>query len=829
MNEIFKIIENIKKASAVEIKMGFKNAAVFGGFSAFVMSSLNKVYELAGRDFPSETAADIVRLNSIMKKYVEYGSREREDILRGTLNLLNTLAINKQKSGIPSNSKQVLPKGIDKPNVATNNKPARVKTSENKKRDESKSAAVSDSQVSELQFLKSVGPKRVRLLNRLGISTVRDLLYHFPRRYEDRSHLKKFYQLEDGETETVTGTVVGCQDIRPRKGLTITKAAIHDGNSVGYAVWFNQPYIKKQIPQGTEILITGKVEKKFGSIQISVADYEVADKENPIHTGRIVPVYPTTEGLQTRALRTIMKFAVDKYGPEQEEFLPDSLLAKYGFVLLPEALSQVHFPVRMEEVEEARRRLIFEELFLLQLGVCMLKASGLDEMGIKHKKEGPLVGQFLTNVPFALTEAQTRVLEEIFKDMEDQKPMNRLVQGDVGCGKTVVAAAALVKTVESGYQGAMMAPTEILAGQHFEGLQEVLQPLGIHVALLTGSIHRSEKAETIDNIKTGRVDIVVGTHAVIQDEVEFQKLGLAVTDEQHRFGVRQRAMLQKKGKTPDVLVMTATPIPRTLALTVYGDLDISVIDRLPPDRLAIKTHWINGKMKERVYKFIREQVSAGRQVYYICPLVEESDKIDVQAAVEKAEELQTKVFPDLTVGLMHGRLKQDEKDSVMREFKDGRVNIMVATTVVEVGVDVPNATMIVIEDADRFGLAQLHQLRGRVGRGKHQSYCILVANPSTEEGRARMNIMQSTGDGFIIAEEDLKLRGPGEFFGTRQSGMPDLKIADIIKDVRTLQTAREEAMELVKRDPGLNKPEHRRLKESIIEKFKSTDNYIKTS
>ncbi len=672
----------------------------------------------------------------------------------------------------------------------------------------------------ELQFLKSVGPKRVQLLKKLGINTVEELLYHFPRRYEDRSLLKKFSQLKDGDTETILGTVAGCQDIRPRKGLTITKVAIYDGSSMGYAVWFNQPYIKKQIPQGTEILVTGKVARKFSYIQISVVDFEILDNDDPIHTGRIIPVYPATEGLQTKALRSIMKFAVEQYGFAQDEFLPRYLLQKYKFYTLSEALSKIHFPEKMEDVNEARRRLVFEELFLLQTGISLQKVSNHNEQGIRHKKNGPLVNKFLQKLPFVLTRAQLQVLNEICRDMEENRPMNRLLQGDVGSGKTVIAAAALTKTVENGYQGALMAPTEILAEQHWQGMQELFQPLGIQVALLTGSLNKNEKHKTIEGIKEGRTDIVVGTHSVIQDEVEFCKLGLAITDEQHRFGVKQRAKLKGKGYHPDVLVMTATPIPRTLALTVYGDLDISVIDELPPGRLPVKTYWITEQMINRVHKFIRQHVQNGKQVYYICPLVEESDKIDVSAAVELAETLQAKVFPDLAIGLMHGRLKQETKEAVMREFRNGTLHILVSTTVVEVGVDVPNATIIIIQDADRFGLAQLHQLRGRVGRSTDQAYCILVANPSTGEGKARMKIMQSTSDGFVIAEEDLKLRGPGEFFGTRQSGMPDLKIADLIKDIKVLQTAREEAQDLVSQDPGLSKPENAGLKEKVMEKFR---------
>ena len=813
MKDIPSVIENVKKASAVEHKMGYKNAAVFGGFSAFVISCLNKAYSMAGHDLAPATVREISRLGLLLKKYSACGPSDRGNIVKEVMRFLDSVTKELNIDTTSHLSKTAKAKRVEAGHTEKTAKPKKLK--ENK--------------ASELQFLKSVGPKRVRLLNRLGIDTVKELLYHFPRRYDDRSNLKKFYELRDGDVETVTGTVVSSQDIRPRKGLVITKAAINDGKSIGYAVWFNQPFIKKQIPNGTELLITGKVERKFGSIQVTVSDYEVSDSDDTVHAGRIVPVYPATEGLPARALRSIIKFALDKYGNEQVEFLPVRLLKKYGFMELCTALGKIHFPENMDEVDEAKRRLVFEELFLLQMGICLLKAKEFQEPGISHKRSGHLVASFSKSVPYSLTKAQVRVLDEIYCDMEKHKQMNRLIQGDVGSGKTVLAAAALVKTVENGYQGAMMAPTEILAGQHLDGLRELLEPLGVRVSLLTGSLTRREKERTLDDIRNGVIDIVVGTHAVIQDEVEFQRLGLAVTDEQHRFGVRQRAKLKDKGLNPDILVMTATPIPRTLALTVYGDLDISVIDELPPGRQVIKTRWISSKAHDKVFGFIREQVSLGRQVYYVCPLVEESDKIDVQAAVELAERLQTKVFPDLCVGLMHGRLKHDIKDTVMSQFKNGEINILVATTVVEVGVNVPNATVMVIEDADRFGLAQLHQLRGRVGRGSHQSYCFLLANPASEEGRARMNVMQSTCDGFLIAEEDLQIRGPGEFFGTRQSGMPDLKIADILRDVKVLQIAREEALKLISGDPALSREENRRLKEEIIDKFKSTDNFIKTS
>lgn len=811
MNDVLKIYNKLNEAVKVEIKMGYKNAAVFGGFNAFALSTLDKLPIASLIKAEQQLAVGMIRRG--LENYASISVRDRAKVIKELHVMLDALSP-KLKQPISNNKpKKLSPKASI---VKTASAKATVDNPANLK-------------VKDLQYIKNVGPKRLRLLNRIGINSIEDLLYHFPRRYEDRSTIKKFHQLIDGDTDTVMGTVLSHQDIKPRKGMTITKAAIHDGMSIGYAVWFNQPYVKKQIPQGNKIIFTGKVDRKYGSVHVTVMDFETVDNDDILHSGRIVPVYPTTEGLQPRVLRTIIKSALDDFGQDFDEFLPPSIMVKYNFLDLFTSLNQIHFPDKLENIAKARKRLVFEEFFLLQLGVGLMKADEIKEDGVRHKKDGPLLANFNKSLPFPLTNAQRRVIKEIFADMESDTPMNRLVQGDVGSGKTIVAASALVKCVESGFQGAMMAPTEILAGQHYEGLSELLVPLGIKVALLSGGLSKGERGKVIQDIKEGRVDIVVGTHAIIQEEIEFFRLGLAITDEQHRFGVKQRAKLKEKGSSPDLLVMTATPIPRTLALTVYGDLDVSVIDELPPGRQEIKTFWINSRMKDRVYKFIRDQVSAGRQVYYVCPLVEESEKIDITAAVELAEFLQTRVFPDLKVGLMHGRLKQDVKDLVMREFKNGNIDILVATTVVEVGVNVPNSTLIVIDNADRFGLAQLHQLRGRVGRGAFQSYCILIADPSTEEGKARMNIMQKTTDGFLIAEEDLKIRGPGEFFGTKQSGMPDLKIADIIKDVKILQVARDEALKLINSDPGLNKPEHSKLKTKVIEKFRSTDNYFKIS
>lgn len=681
----------------------------------------------------------------------------------------------------------------------------------------------------ELRYIKNIGPKRERHLEKLGVFTVEDLFFHFPRRYEDRSNLKKFHQLRDGEIETIQGTVLGCQELRPRRGLNILKVVIHDGLSMGYAVWFNQLFLKRQLTRETELIVSGRVEKKYGSTQIIVSDYEVVDRDDPVHTGRIVPVYPTTEGLPQRSLRNIMKNVVDDYAGKLQEFMPAEILRKYRLASLSEALCGIHFPGDSETIEKARKRLVFEELFLLQLALAALKTGSSREVqGIRHKPNGRLYNRFITGLPYALTMAQRKVLAEIIAGMENETPMNRLVQGDVGSGKTVVAAAALVKTVESGYQGVMMAPTEILAEQHLLGLTELLEPLGLRVGLLTGSLTKKEKTAMLESIREGAINIIVGTHALIQDEVRFYRLGLVVTDEQHRFGVRQRARLQEKGYNPDVLVMTATPIPRTLALTLYGDLDISVINELPPGRRTVKTYWRKEKALPKVYDFIRQQVAQGRQAYVVCPLVEESEKLDVGAAVEMADRL-CGIFPDLSIGLIHGRLRPDQKEEVMRRFRHGEVQVLVATTVIEVGVNVPNATIMLINDAERFGLAQLHQLRGRVGRGEHQSYCILVADPKTDEGKARMKIMEESSDGFVLAEEDLKLRGPGEFFGTRQSGLPELKIANILRDTEILEISRKEAFDLIAADPGLANPEHALLKQKLLEKFRNRWHFVNIS
>lgn len=673
-----------------------------------------------------------------------------------------------------------------------------------------------------VQYLKGVGPKRARTMQNINIYTVGDLLYHFPREYQDRTNIIPAQSLKHGQVATVLGRVLYAREITPRQRLTIVKLALDDGHGVFFAVWFNQKYIIKQYPPGTMLLVTGKVDKSYrGETQIQVIDCEAAgDPDQALHGGRIVPIYPLTEGISQKYIRSIMQNAL-KEAASLQEFIPEKILAKYRLPKLADAVQGMHYPKCKDDIHQAKRRFIFEELFLLQLAMAKRrKKIKLEEKDHHYPPgNGPLVEELLNSLPFDPTADQIRVWHEIRQDMESPYPMNRLLQGDVGSGKTLVSALVLVKAVDAGLQGALMAPTEILAEQHYLGLNRWMETLGIKTALLTSSVKKSQREKILNDVKEGKVQILIGTHAIIQDIVEFKRLGAVVVDEQHRFGVKQRLALQSKGNLPDVLVMTATPIPRTLALTIYGDLDVSVIYTLPPGRKPVRTYHVTHRAINDVYKLIRREVQKGKQAYIVCPLVEESEILDVQAAVDLAQQLRESTFKDFNVGLLHGRMKAEEKEKVMDEYRKGTIDILVSTTVIEVGVDVPNATVMVILDANRFGLAQLHQLRGRVGRGRSQSYCILVADPKTEEGKQRMAAMVNSTDGFNLAEEDLRLRGPGEFLGVRQSGLPEFKIADIIRDRRAMECARQEALELVEKDPGLQLPEHRLLAKVLYEKY----------
>lgn len=664
-----------------------------------------------------------------------------------------------------------------------------------------------------IQYIKGVGPQRAKLLNKLGIKTVKDALYYLPCRYEDRSAIKKISELTYGNTETVSGKVISTELIRtPGKNLKIFELTITDGSGLLRAKWFNQPFMKKHFKRGYELLLCGTVKRNpyWGiGFEMDNPEYEiVTDGDSHIHTSRIVPVYRVTSGLSVRQMRSIMFNVVHTSSDDIIDPVPEDILVSNKLPPLPASLTRVHFPDTDADMElmnrgvsDFHRRLCFDELFMLEIGLAIIKKGSLQQKGISFKTDGNLLKRLLDSLPFRLTEAQERVFGEILSDMKNPYPMNRLIQGDVGCGKTIVALMAILIAAECGYQSALMAPTEILAEQHYINIYKIIENLGLKTCLLTGS----RKDRPLDNIEAGDIDIVVGTHALIQEGVKFRNLGLAVIDEQHRFGVVQRALLRKKGVNPDVLVMTATPIPRTLSLTLYGDLDYSVIDELPPDRRPVKTILCKSTEKDFIYGLIKKEAGRGRQVYIVYPVIEESEKTDLRSAIIGKEAFE-KIFPEFRVGLIHGRMKAQEREEVMASFNQGEIDILVCTTVIEVGVDVPNATLMIIIHAERFGLSQLHQLRGRIGRSSYESCCILVAyGPYGGEAKRRLDIMVKSNDGFRIAEEDLSIRGPGEFFGTRQSGMPDLKIANIVRDAKLLNAARKEAFELIEKDPDLNR------------------------
>lgn len=678
-----------------------------------------------------------------------------------------------------------------------------------------------------LQFVKGVGPRVALTLQKLGLQTAEDLLFHFPHRYEDRSHFRPLGQVRHGETVCTSGTVAGVTiDRTARRGLLLTRVLIRDSSGTAELVFFSQPWLKDVFNRLKEsrICVYGQVDRQSGRPTFRHPEWEeLSDDSDSLHVNRIVPIYPLTEGLAAKTLRNIAFNGVQKFAELVPDVLPRELTARLNLMPVVEAMRQIHFPESAPALEAARRRLVFDELFLLQTALAKRKRALGEQLPGIPLQVGPEVLQELTDsLRFALTAAQRRVIAEIQADMALPRPMNRLLQGDVGSGKTIVAAAAILTAVRAGYQAALMVPTEILAEQHYSVLARLLEPLGLRVHRLVGSVRQKGKRIIKEEIATGQADLLIGTHAIIQESVDFHKLGLAVVDEQHRFGVLQRMTLLDKGMTdhaPDLLVMTATPIPRTLALTVYGDLDVSVIDELPPNRKPIRTHWKSKAYAPQVYSGVRKLVAESKQVYIVCPLVEESEKLQAKAATELAEHLTTEVFPDLRVGLLHGQMPSSEKDEVMEQFRQRELDVLVATVVIEVGVDVANACCMVIEDADRFGLAQLHQLRGRVGRGEDQSYCVLLADPKNDDARLRLEAMVDTCDGFRIAEVDLKLRGPGEFYGTKQSGLLRLRIANITGDTEILELARREAFDLIDRDPELTEPDHHRLRDHLNERY----------
>lgn len=662
---------------------------------------------------------------------------------------------------------------------------------------------------SNIGTLKGVGKVRVELFRKLGIDTVEDLLYHFPRRYEDRGNIMKIAEIVPEESCSVLGTVTYPPvNIRSQRGVRLTRSLVKDGTGTLEIVWFNQPYITSKLALGKQYIFYGKAKKtsRMQMINPTIIQLEDMDKECVL-----VPVYPTVAGLTQAVIRQTIRQALDML-KDIEDPLPESVLRKYRLADFGESIRHVHYPKDMESLEKARRRCIFQELLEFQLALLSMRKQDNEAAGIMFNKS-TLTDSFIKSLPFELTDAQHRVFNEIYTDMTLPKTMNRLVQGDVGSGKTVVAVLAMLVAAESGYQSAMMAPTEILAQQHFNTVSRLLEGFPFRVALLTGSTTAKNAKEILSGLANGDIHIIIGTHALIEERVQYHNLGLVITDEQHRFGVKQRALLSRKGNNPDMLVMTATPIPRTLAMILYGDLDISIIDEMPPGRIKVKTYVVTEDYRERIDRFILKEVGEGRQVYIICPLVEDSEMIDAYSAVKTAEEAAAK-FKDCRVGIIHGKMKPAEKEEVMKSFAEGSIDILVSTTVVEVGVDVPNASLMVVENAERFGLAQLHQLRGRVGRGKNQSYCILFNQGSSEVSKERLEIMTKSTDGFYISEQDLKLRGPGEFFGTRQHGLPELKIANLYTDMNILKEA-QECSERIYRYGYLEKEEYSRLKDRV--------------
>ena len=654
-----------------------------------------------------------------------------------------------------------------------------------------------------LQYLKGVGPKRAELLGRLGLSTLKELLYYLPRDYQDRSQLTPIRDVKFGATATIKGRVldVGLKPTRGRR--TLLEVLVSDDTGTIAATWFNQPFLAEKFRKGQEVLLHGKI-ACYKYLQIINPEFEFSEEEEAsLSPSGIVPIYPLTEGLGQGYLRGLARRALEECGPHLEEVIPPSLQRLRRLMPVQEAVREAHFPSSMEAMKRARKRLAYEELLLFQVAVALSRSRLKQEKGYAFSI-GPNVDAHVRRLfPFRLTGAQERVIGDIRRDMESPRPMNRLLQGDVGSGKTVVALYAMLAAVANGFQTALMAPTEILAEQHYRTLLRYLAHARVKVALFVGgSSNSSNRKENLEALAEGGIDIAVGTHALISRDVHFKRLGLVVVDEQHKFGVLQRAGLRLKGNRPDVLVMTATPIPRSLSLTLFGDLDVSIIDEMPPGRVPVKTVWVSRRRLQEAHEFLRCRLREGRQVFVVYPLIEESEKLDLRSAKE-GEKLFQSYFPEYKVELLHGRMGSAEKERIMRDFREKRIRVLVSTVVIEVGIDVPNATVMVIEHAERFGLAQLHQLRGRIGRGAEQSNCLLFAEPGSPEARKRLEVFTRTNDGFIIAEEDLKLRGPGELFGTRQHGLPDLRAADIVRDLPLLVQAREDAFRLVEADAAL--------------------------
>jgi len=804
MNVLF---EKLLKILSLEKEQGFQDHAVIGGLRRFLV--VWRDTSPADAQTPEDRAL-VEQVYGMLADYHELSPQDRAQVVSAVI----------AKLGKPG------PVEAPPPPPAREPRPAPAPRAR-----EPESRWEADLPIEKVKGISEIYGKRMA---KLGVRTAKDLLYLFPRRYDDFSALKRINELQYGEEVTIVGTIWETRSRPTKQGRGMIQTMISDGTGMIQATWFNQPFLEKQLRPGREIVLSGKVEEFLGRLTFSGPEWEPLQKTQ-LHTARLVPVYPLTSGIKQRWLRRTMRTVIDEWVRRLADPLPSALRLNSNLLDLKTSIEQIHFPDSKEMLERARQRLCFEEFLLIQLGVLKQRQAWQKRPGQPLPVDTALVQAMTAALPFALTGAQQRALQDILADLQENHPMSRLLQGDVGSGKTVVTVIAMLIAVANGMQAAIMAPTEILAEQHFRSVSRILQQMSAraadpeqaallqnltqrtHLRLLTGSTPRQEKETIYREIESGEANLVIGTHALIQEGVRFPRLAVAVIDEQHRFGVEQRAALSPQEYNPHVLVMSATPIPRTLALTIYGDLDISVIDELPPNRQTIQTRWLFPAERERAYAFVKSQIEQGRQAFIICPLVEESDKTEAKAATSEHERLQNDIFPRLKLGLLHGRMKGSEKEAVMAAFERGDYHILVSTAVVEVGIDVPNATVMLVEGANRFGLAQLHQFRGRVGRGEHQSYCILLSDTPTVAGEQRLKIIESTHDGFALAEEDLKMRGPGEFFGTRQSGLPDLRVAKL-SDTKILESARQVAAELFEQDPALQQPEHELLR-AELERF----------
>ena len=672
-----------------------------------------------------------------------------------------------------------------------------------------------------IENLENITVKELKNLESLEIENIKDLLYYFPRAYDDRTNIKKIEELRGNEYVVLKVQFLTVSNPFLPSRVKMTKARATDGTGVIDVVWFQMPYLAKSLKIGEEYILIGQVKPGY-NFQMTNPEFKKLTNQKEMEKGEILPIYSTTKNFTQNSLRKILKKTLINYSKYLEENIPDEIVEKYKILSRREALKQIHFPDNKKYLEESKRRFAIEELLVLEMGILQNKYLGGDIYERKYNLEGKreLVKKYLKSLNFDLTNAQKKVVTEIYKELNNGIYINRLIQGDVGSGKTIVAMTLLLYIVENGYQGVIMAPTEILATQHYLSIKDDFENLGVRVELLTGSIKGKKKEKLLEDIKNGEVKLIIGTHALIEDNVEFKNLGLIVIDEQHRFGVVQRKKLRDKGILSNLLVMSATPIPRSLALSIYGDLDVSIIDELPPGRKPIKTKWINNDGDlEKVYDFIEKKLKEGRQAYFIVPLIEDSDKISAKSVEEYKSEIEN-VFSDKRIGILHGKMKNAEKDQVMQDFKNKKLDILLSTTVVEVGVNVPNASIITIINAERFGLSSLHQLRGRVGRGEHQSYCFLISHSDNDNTKARMRIMEKTNDGFEIAEEDLRLRKAGEIFGVKQSGISDLKFIDITQDVKTIKMVKEICIEYLNKTNGII--ENKYLIKDIKDKFKET-------